>query len=118
QPTAKSEQVSDVAELLRGARNPVVVVDRPVRRGRSPLLDVAERTGAAVIDLGGGFSFPTSHWACQTPARGDLLKEADLVVLIEVRDVAWALSDVDTGTRRKTWLPDSSARIVAIGCNS
>jgi len=118
QPTVKSEQVSYVAELLRGARSPVVVVDRPVRRGRSPLLDVAERTGAAVIDLGGGFSFPTSHWACQTPARGDLLKEADLVVLIEVRDVAWALSDVDTGTRRKTWLPDSSARIVAIGCNS
>jgi len=113
---ASADQVDKVAALLAGADRPVIVVDRPVRGGSESLCRVVEATEAAVIDLGGGFCFPTGHWAYQTEARRELLQQADLVVLIEARDPAWALTDVDTGTRRRSWLTDGDPTVVSIGC--
>lgn len=117
-PRASSQEVTDVARMLASASHPVIVVDRPVRGGRSTLVPLVEQIGAAVVDLGGGFSFPTTHWADQTESRPGVLAEADLILVLEARDVAWALSDVDTGTRRKTWLPSPSANVIAVGCGA
>ena len=108
-------QVGALADQLLAAARPVVVVDRPVRDGAAALVEIAERTGCAVLDLGGGFSFPTAHPAYQTELRRELLAAADLVVVVEARDPVWALSDVDTGTRQTTWHVAPDTPVVTVG---
>lgn len=112
---AADPDLKSLADRLVAAFRPVVVVDRPVRGGSAALIEIAERIGCAVVDLGGGFSFPTTHWAYQTEGRLDLLAAADLVVVIEARDPVWALSDVDTGTRDTTWHVAPGVPVVTVG---
>ena len=116
--TATATEVERVASLLISAQHPVIVVDRPVREGARAALAIAERLGAAVIDLGGGFSFPTDHWAYQTDSRREQLALADVVLVVEARDPVWALAEVDTGTRQITWLTAKDPVVVTVGTAS
>ena len=113
--TVPVEVVQEIADGLRGARKPVVIVDRPVPGLASALTEVAEILAAAVVDLGGGCNFPTTHWADQSASSRDVMAEADFVLALEVRDVAWATTETDTGTRRTSSLIPSQAPVVAVG---
>jgi benzoylformate decarboxylase/acetolactate synthase-1/2/3 large subunit len=113
--SASADEIARVADLLASAQFPVVVVDRPVRGGAEALVGIAEMLGAAVVDLGGGFSFPTDHWAYQTESRRDVLARADVVLVVEARDPVWALAEVDTGSRQTTWLTAQDPVVVTVG---
>lgn len=107
--------VDHVVGLLRHAERPLLVVDRPVPGACDGIVRLAEITGAAVVDLGGGFGFPTTHWTDQSDTRAEALAEADLVLAFEVRDLAWAVDEVDTGTRQARRLTKSDAKMLAVG---
>lgn len=97
---APREAVEAVADALRTARHPVVVVDLPQRGLPAALVRLVDLTGADVIDLGGGANFPSTHEANQTHRRREVLEGADLVVALDVRDLLWAVAEVDQATRR------------------
>ncbi len=91
--------IDAVASRLRAASRPVLVLDRPLRDGLEPALDVAERLGAAIVDLGAGASVPTGHPCNVSQAAEAALAAADAVLVVEPRDAMWALSTTDTATR-------------------
>lgn len=104
-----------VAELLRSQR-PAVIVDRWDGPASTEVASLAEEIGARVIDLGGGASFASEHVANYSHHAESVLAEADLIVAFEVRDVEWAVSAVDTGSRGARRIVREDCRIYAVGC--
>jgi thiamine pyrophosphate-dependent acetolactate synthase large subunit-like protein len=109
---APAAVVRDLAGALASAESPVLLIDRGAPGASAPLLALAERLAAGVVDLGGR-SFPAEHWADQTAAWHETLAAADLVLALELRDVTWGLTSVDLEDRSTS--PLTTARVVAAG---
>ncbi|MBE2319491.1 thiamine pyrophosphate-binding protein [Solirubrobacter sp. CPCC 204708] len=109
--TAPRAVVDELAQALTAAERPAFVVDRGAPGASVPLLSLAAKLSAAVVDLGGR-SFPAEHWADQTTAA---LADADLVVALELRDVTWGLTTVNLEDRSTTPVTAPGARVVAVG---
>src|ERR687897_444408 len=83
---AVPESLRQASRLLAEAEWPVIVAGE---LGRNPkalpaLLDVAEELGAAVIDSDGRYAFPSTHPLNLTNAREDALRDADVVLALDV----------------------------------
>ena len=109
--TAPAAVVHELAQALTVAERPAFVVDRGAPGASVPLLSLAEKLSAAVVDLGGR-SFPAEHWADQPVGA---LADADLVVALELRDVTWGLTTVNLEDRSTTPVTAPGARVVAVG---
>jgi thiamine pyrophosphate-dependent acetolactate synthase large subunit-like protein len=83
--------LAEAAKWLVGAENPVIIADRCARnqQGVTLLVELAEALQAPVVDLGGRMNFPNTHPLSHSEGRRALLREADVVLLLEVAD-AWA----------------------------
>ncbi|HEY3522183.1 MAG TPA: thiamine pyrophosphate-dependent enzyme [Candidatus Limnocylindrales bacterium] len=93
--------VEAIAADLRAARVPVFVTDRPLTGAASAhLVELAERTGAGLHELGGGISFPVGHPNDVTEGSAKAIAAADFLLLVDVRDPTWALGTVDLHSRR------------------
>ena len=84
-PAANPEALQRAASLLVGAQWPVIVVGEV---GRNPaalpgLLELAETLAAPVIEAG-RFAIPNTHPLDLTPRREAALKEADVVLALDV----------------------------------
>jgi thiamine pyrophosphate-dependent acetolactate synthase large subunit-like protein len=68
----------------------VIIADRCVRNqdGVKLMVELAEALQAPVVDLGGRMNFPMTHGLSHNEARRALVREADVVLLLEVAD-AW-----------------------------
>jgi thiamine pyrophosphate-dependent acetolactate synthase large subunit-like protein len=117
--TAGHADLERAAELLRRAQHPVLLADLTGRSERAyqALIELAEHLAAPVVDLGGRHNFPTGHWADRTGARAEVLAEADVVACLDVRDVRWALSEIDLVTHGSRSLTGPGAQVVVIGLN-
>ena len=84
--------LAEAAKLLVAAQAPVIVADRMARDqgGVAHLVQLAEALQAPVVDLGGRMNFPTTHYLSHNDRRRDLMREADVVLLLEVAD-PWGL---------------------------
>jgi thiamine pyrophosphate-dependent acetolactate synthase large subunit-like protein len=111
---APAAVVRELARALAAAERPVFVIDRGAPGASVPLLALAERLAAAVVDLGGR-SFPAAHWADQTADWHGTLAGADLVLALELRDVSWGLTTVNLEDRSTSSLAAPGARLVAVG---
>jgi benzoylformate decarboxylase/acetolactate synthase-1/2/3 large subunit len=111
---APGATVRELARALVDAERPVFLIDRGAPGASVPLLALAERLAAAVVDLGGR-SFPAAHWADQTAAWHATLADADLVLALELRDVTWGLTTVNLEDRSTAPLTAPGARLVAVG---
>jgi thiamine pyrophosphate-dependent acetolactate synthase large subunit-like protein len=80
--------LAEAAKWLVGATNPVIIVDRCARNqdGVKLLVELAEALQAPVVDLGNRMNFPTTHPLSQNEARRALVRDADVVLLLEVSD--------------------------------
>ena len=80
--------LQEAARWLVEARAPVIVVERAVRsqQGVERLVALAEALGAPVVDLGARMNFPNRHRLCHSDRRGALMREADVVLMLEVAD--------------------------------
>ncbi len=83
-----SAALAEAARWLVEAKNPVIVADRCARdqAGVDALVQLAEKLGAAVVDMGGRLNFPNQHPLCHSDRRRALVREADVVLLLEVAD--------------------------------
>ena len=83
--------LAEAAKWLVGAENPVIIADRCARNqdGVKLMVELAEALQAPVVDLGGRLNFPMTHPLCHNEARRALVRDADVVLLLEVGD-PWA----------------------------
>jgi thiamine pyrophosphate-dependent acetolactate synthase large subunit-like protein len=87
-PMGDSGALAEAAKWLVGAKFPVIVADRMARdqAGVDALVALAETLGAAVVDLGGRMNFPNQHPLSHSDRRRALIRDADVVLLLEVAD--------------------------------
>ena len=88
QPQGDTSALRDAAKLLVAAQKPVIIADRAVRsqNGVKLMVELAEALGAPVVDLGGRMNFPTTHDLELSFMRPTLVREADVILLLEVND--------------------------------
>ena len=119
-PQGEMSAVTELARLLVGAENPVLVVDRLARTTAAmPLLiKLAETLQAPVIDQGGRMNFPWMHPLNHTQRAGAAIGEADVVAGLEVADF-WAtvnaLRDQVHRSTRKLTKPGAKLATVTAG---
>ena len=85
-PAANPESLRRAAHLLAEAQWPAIVAGEV---GRNPkalpvLLDLAEALGVPVIDADGRYAFPSTHPLNLTTAREEALRNADVVLALDV----------------------------------
>ena len=80
--------LAEAAKLLVNAKSAVILADRAARtqEGVKRLVALAEALNVPVIDLGGRMNFPSRHYLCHSDARRALVREADVVLMLEVYD--------------------------------
>ena len=89
-PQGERVALAEAAKWLVGAQSPVIIADRCVRNqdGVKLMVELAEALQAPVVDIGGRMNFPMTHPLSHNEARRALVREADVVLLLEVAD-AW-----------------------------
>ena len=87
-PQGDRTALAEAAKLLVNAENPLIIADRCARNaeGVKLLVQLAEALQAPVVDLGGRMNFPTTHPLCHNERKGGLMRDADVVLLLEVGD--------------------------------
>lgn len=87
-----SEALAETARLLAGATAPVIIADAVGRHPEAlPHLErLAELLAAPVVSVG-GYNLPTNHPLNFSASRTSLLGEADVVLALDVADLAGAL---------------------------
>ena len=109
-----------LAKEILDAQYPVILagsVGKLQPESVQALVQLAETTGAAVIDQGDGFSFPNNHLQDLTQGKAETLKAADFVLALDVNNLEQALSRTNKETREITSLLDGDAKIVSVGLN-
>jgi acetolactate synthase-1/2/3 large subunit len=88
QPQGDSSALREAAKLLVAAEKPVIIADRAVRsqQGVKLMVELAEALGAPVIDNGWRTNFPTTHDLSVSFLRQTVLRDADVILLLEVND--------------------------------
>ena len=116
-PQGDSGAVAELARLLVGAENPVLVADRLARTpaGMPLLVELAETLQAAVIDKGGRMNFPSRHPLNQSERAGAVVADADLIVGLEVIDFWGTINALRDQLHRSTRrLAKTGAKLVTI----
>ena len=111
-PAADPAALERAAALLVEAQWPVIVVGEVGRKpGALPALrDLAEMLAAPVIDAGGPFSFPNTHPLDATLTREEALRDADVVLALDVPSLGVPLgpSVRERGTMQPAIRPDAT----------
>lgn len=85
-PAPNPEALREAADLLAKAEWPVIVAGEVGRNRQAlkSLRELAEMLAAPVIDMEGRFAFPNTHPLNLTNAREQALREADVVLALDV----------------------------------
>jgi acetolactate synthase-1/2/3 large subunit len=119
-PEGDPASLASIAKAMVAAKNPVIVVDRAARdqTGVDLLVQLAESLNAPVIDLYGRMNFPNTHYLQQSGRRATLIKQADVILALEVGDV-WGLlnrvSDVPGRPSIRVAKPDVQLLAISSG---
>jgi acetolactate synthase-1/2/3 large subunit len=95
-PQGDAGALAEAARMLVNAEAPVILADRVARtpEGMSRLVELAETLNVPVIDLGGRLNFPNTHYLALSEMKGQLIRNADLVLGLEVGDLWGQLNAV------------------------
>ena len=95
--TAPPGDLAELADRLVAAERPVILADfvGRSRAGYEALIRLAEALAAPVVDLGSRHNFPSDHPLDGTDCHRKLLVGCDLAVALDLRDVRWAVSEID-----------------------
>jgi thiamine pyrophosphate-dependent acetolactate synthase large subunit-like protein len=88
-PAGNDEAIAAAAQAILEAEWPVLVVEGLGRTsgGTEALQALVELLGIAVLEQGAAFNLPNRHPLNLSGANTDVLKDADLVVSVDVRDI-------------------------------
>ncbi len=83
-----SDALAEAARMLVAAHAPVIIVERAARdqEGVVRLVQLAEALNAPVVNLGARMNFPSTHYLEHSDQHAQLVKNADLILLLEVAD--------------------------------
>src|SRR5262249_50920317 len=118
-PHADPRAIDDAASRLVDARNPVIVVEFLGRRPgvAAPLCRLAELLGAPLVALSAEYSgrpsVPGRHPLDMTDARHEVLRDADVVLALDVANLLGGLGVTDRSTREVRLL-NERARVISI----
>ena len=88
-PQGDSGAVAELARVLVGATNPLLIADKLARTpaGMQHLIELAELLQAAVISQNGRMNFPSQHPLNQTMRSEAVIGEADVIVALETANI-------------------------------
>ena len=116
-PQGDTSALNEAARMLAAAQRPVIIADRAVRsqEGVALMVELAESLGAPVIDNGQRMNFPNTHDLDCSFLRQTLLRDADVILLLEVADPWGNLNSFADPykTHRSNIKPD--AKVITIG---
>ena len=97
QPQGDTAALREAAKLMVAAEHPVIMADRAVRtpQGLKLMVELAEALAAPVVDIGSRVNFPTTHDFELSYMRASLLRDADVVLLLELNDPWGNLNSFD-----------------------
>jgi thiamine pyrophosphate-dependent acetolactate synthase large subunit-like protein len=113
-PQGDRAALAQAARWLANAAAPIIIADRAVRdqEGVNRLVELAETLGAAVIDLGSRMNFPSIHPLCQSGDRRALVRDADVVLLLEVADPWAQFNSISDPHKEKRRIAKDGVKIV------
>jgi acetolactate synthase I/II/III large subunit len=114
-PAANPKGLRRAAELLCGARWPVIIPDTTGRHHEAlpALKELAELLGCAVVDRGEFFNFPSNHSLDLTLVQEEAVGEADVLLALDVVDLGGVTSAArDRGGDTSTL--DTPAKVIHI----
>ena len=87
-PQADAGGIRELAKMLVAAEDPVIIVDRYARTdaGMGLLVKLAETLNAPVIDRRGRVNFPNRHPLNHSSRSGQLIRQADVILGLEITD--------------------------------
>ena len=102
-PVGDSASIAEIAKLLVGAQNPLIITSRFSRTPAGPdlLVKLAEQLQIPVIDTNDRVNMPSNHYLYQSFNRS-LVGQADVVLALEVGDLFGMLGDVTDTIGRPT----------------
>ena len=106
--------LAEAAKWLVAADNPVIIADRCARdaEGIALLVQLAEALQAPVIDLGGRMNFPMTHPLCHSEGKRGLVRDADVVLLLEVADPFGQFHSISDPHHELRFVGKKGARVV------
>ncbi|MDQ6618914.1 MAG: thiamine pyrophosphate-binding protein [Pseudomonadota bacterium] len=115
-PQGDAGAVGEAAKWLVSAKAPVIIADRAVRsqEGVMRLVELAESLGAPVIDLGSRMNFPSRHALCHSDDRRNLVRGADVVLLLEVADPYGQFNSVSDPHKQHRLIAKKDVKIISI----
>jgi thiamine pyrophosphate-dependent acetolactate synthase large subunit-like protein len=115
-PQGERGALAEAARWLVAAQAPVIIADRCARNqeGVKLLVELAQALQAPVVDLGGRMNFPMTHPLCHNEARRTLVRDADVVLLLEVGDSWGQFNSLSDPHKTLRHVGRKDARIVHI----
>jgi thiamine pyrophosphate-dependent acetolactate synthase large subunit-like protein len=113
---AAPEGLATAARWLSESRRPVILADTVGRsiEGAQGLLRLAEQLRAPVVDLGSRYNFPSDHPLEASDRRDELLREADVILAVDVVDLWGALQSNVARHRPAGFAPADDVRIISL----
>ncbi len=118
-PVGDSAAIAEAARMLVSAQNPVILADRLGRTpaGMNNLVELAEALQAPVISRAGRMNFPSRHPLNQTDRANALIREADVVLGLEMSDF-WGSLNIFRDQMRRTSEPLAKPGVKLISINA
>jgi acetolactate synthase I/II/III large subunit len=115
-PQGDRAALAEAAKWLANAEAPVIIADRVVRdqQGVRDLVALAEALQAPVADVGGRMNFPTTHYLCHNDRRRELVRNADVVLLLEVGDPWAQFNTFSDPHKRQAYAAKKDVKIINI----
>ena len=117
-PQGDEGALEEAAKWLVKAERPLVIVDRLARTpaGMNHLLELAETLQAPVIDKLGRMNFPTNHYLNQSGLAKRYLREADVILGLELNDFWGSVARVrDLPQREEMPLTSPDVKLISVG---
>src|SRR5712692_1623132 len=115
-PQGDSAALREAAKMLVAAESPVILADRAARtqEGIKRMVQLAEALGAPVVDLGGRMNFPTMHALNLSNMKGPLIRNADVVLALEVAATWGQLNSVGAPYHDYRRLAKPDVKVISI----
>lgn len=96
QPSGDPNALAEAAKLLVNAENPLIIVGRYTRSDAGPkqLVQLAETLQCPVVDARNRMNMPNRHPLNHSARAGQAVRQADVILAIEVMDLFGELNDV------------------------
>ena len=108
--------LAEAARWLVAAEHPVIIADRCARNqdGVKQLVELAEALQAPVVDLGGRMNFPNTHPLAQLGGSRELVREADVILMLEVGDPYGQLNTISDPHKIHRTVAKKDARVIHV----